>query len=92
TPQGAEFNAFTGSVACPRGPPLKNVLEQVGSAAEDYASSRKAFAGHTLQAKLDDGARHLEGAGKIKAHQPLQDPGISPDELHARTGHHLPTK
>ena len=50
---------------------------------------KRQYAGHIIQAQSDERRRHFKDLIKIKAHQSLQEEGISELELFNRTGNHL---
>ena len=91
SPQCAEFSGFTGAAMCLVGPSALhsdclNVIKQFNAPPEQQADFKRVYAGHTLQAKHDDGAKHITDVIKVKAQQSLSDPDLSEEERFVRIG------
>ena len=65
------------------------VVKSLADARPQSGFFKRQYAGHIIQAQSDERRRHFKGLINIKAHQSLQEEGISELELFNRTGNHL---
>ena len=65
------------------------VVKSLADARPQSGFFKRQYAGHIIQAQSDERRRHFKDLINIKAHQSLQEEGISELELFNRTGNHL---
>eukprot|EP00959_Pyramimonas_sp_CCMP1952_P119200 2492003-Pyramimonas_sp.AAC.1 len=74
TPQCAELSGFTGAARLlgglvgPSCVDCMNVRQQCIVPLGALSDYRRVYAGHVVQARYDDGVKHIQSVSKVKAH------------------------